>query len=115
MITKAWVAFLQKSSGLAPPRQPAQFDGLGDNGPMETPTLTLYTRSDCPLCEEAQSLLNELGHRYHTQDIDLDLGLLKRYGTRIPVLVDAQTQTEWDWPFSADTLQAMSPSTPQSE
>lgn len=77
---------------------------LSHNELMAETSLTLYTRNDCHLCEVAQALLNGLGHRYHIQNIDLDLGLIERYGSRVPVLVDTETQTEWDWPFSADSL-----------
>ena len=68
--------------------------------------LVLYTRSDCPLCEVAESLLNAGGWGYDTLDIDKDLGLIQRFGTRIPVLLETRTGQTWDWPFTEDALRA---------
>ena len=53
-------------------------------------TVTLYTRKDCGLCEEAKAELSaleaELPHRLAEVDIESDPALLKRYITAIPVL-----------------------------
>ena len=68
--------------------------------------LTLYTREDCPLCDVAQSLLNSGGWRYDTVNIDTDLALIQRFGTRIPVLVETTTGRCWDWPFTENALPA---------
>jgi uncharacterized membrane protein len=52
--------------------------------------VTLYTRQDCHLCEEAQadleSLLKEIPHRLIIVDIDQDPDLVEEYGTRVPVV-----------------------------
>lgn len=52
--------------------------------------LTLYTKRDCPLCDEAQELLArlapELGFVVDEVDIEADAGLLRRYRYDIPVL-----------------------------
>ncbi len=68
--------------------------------------LILYTRHDCPLCDVAQNLLKAGGWRYDTVNIDTDLDLIQRFGTRIPVLVETTTGRVWDWPFNEQTLQA---------
>lgn len=68
--------------------------------------LLLYTRTDCPLCDVAQGLLKSGGWRYDTVNIDKDLALIQRLGTRIPVLTDTATGHTWDWPFTEDTLRA---------
>ena len=53
-------------------------------------TVTLYTRKDCSLCEEAKAELaaleKEYPHRLVEVDIDSDPALQKNFGTRIPVL-----------------------------
>lgn len=53
-------------------------------------TVTLYTRKDCQLCDEAKaelsSLAAEFPHRLAEVDIDSDPALQKTYGTRVPVL-----------------------------
>ena len=55
------------------------------------PQLTLYTKPDCHLCEEALATLERLGRRYphalQTVDITSDPSLLERFRYRIPVLV----------------------------
>jgi uncharacterized membrane protein len=53
-------------------------------------TITLYTRKNCGLCDEAKAELSaleaEFPHRLAEVDIDSDPSLQKAYGTRIPVL-----------------------------
>jgi uncharacterized membrane protein len=53
-------------------------------------TVTLYTRKNCGLCDEAKAELaaleGELPHRLVEVDIDSDPALQKIYGQRIPVL-----------------------------
>jgi glutaredoxin len=52
--------------------------------------VTLYTRPNCHLCEEAKAvilpLLREFRARLREVNIDLDAGLAERYGWDIPVL-----------------------------
>ena len=68
--------------------------------------LVLYTRPDCHLCEVAAELLLESvpGVDVHPVDIEEDLGLIERYGQRVPVLQRATDQAELGWPFSAAEL-----------
>lgn len=52
--------------------------------------VTLYTRKDCHLCDEAQAALeglqSEVPHRLLVLDIDSDAKLLKQYGLEVPVV-----------------------------
>ena len=50
------------------------------------PTLTLYTRVGCHLCEQAEGNLQALDYRYHPVDVDGDPALRARYGDDVPVL-----------------------------
>ena len=54
------------------------------------PPVTLYTRADCPLCEEARGLLDalagELGFAVEPVDIDADRELRARYNYAVPVI-----------------------------
>lgn len=67
--------------------------------------VTLYTRSDCHLCDVAAQLLEECGIRWQSVDIDSDLELIRKYGIRIPVLYRADVNRELFWPFDPVTLQ----------
>ncbi len=52
--------------------------------------VTLYTKADCGLCEEAASMLKRLQkqRRFEIEyvDIEADAGATERYGLRIPVI-----------------------------
>ncbi len=60
------------------------------------PTLTLYTKPDCPLCDEARSALERVRARVPFElavlDITSDSELFDRYGERIPVVLVDGTQ-----------------------
>jgi glutaredoxin len=53
-------------------------------------TVTLYTKSDCHLCDEARAVLENVrsDHPFDFEQIDIsrDRALRKRYGVRIPVV-----------------------------
>ncbi len=66
--------------------------------------LVLYTRPDCELCDRVAVLAQQLGIVVEPCDITEDLKLLQAYGTRIPVLRDAQTGREFDYPVDPDAL-----------
>ncbi|XP_041753421.1 glutaredoxin-like protein C5orf63 homolog isoform X1 [Coregonus clupeaformis] len=55
----------------------------------ELPTLTLYTKDPCPLCDEAKEVLEPYKHRYIFQQVDITLPENKvwwdRYKYDIPV------------------------------
>lgn len=68
--------------------------------------LTLYQRDDCPLCDEALAILAAArAPDFESVWIDDDDMLEARYGTRVPVLSDADRGQELDWPFDAQVLQ----------
>jgi glutaredoxin len=53
-------------------------------------TVTLYTKPDCHLCDEAHEVLEgvreDFGFDIERVDISIDRALRKRYGVRIPVV-----------------------------
>jgi len=63
--------------------------------------LTLFYQPDCHLCEEAETLMRNMGLSGHCKkvDIETDLELLKRYGIHVPVLLREHDQQELFWPF----------------
>jgi glutaredoxin len=50
------------------------------------PRLTLYSRPDCHLCDDARAVLERIGAPFDEIDIESDDELLKRYLERIPVV-----------------------------
>jgi hypothetical protein len=65
--------------------------------------LTLYSRSDCHLCEQARAILVSLqgtfGYELRVVDIDEDAALVERYGVRVPVgSLDGEDVLAW--PFT---------------
>jgi hypothetical protein len=74
----------------------------GGEGPP--PAACLYVRADCPLCEEAATLLAR--HYPHlvleTLDVDREPALAAVYGERVPVL--ACEGRELDWPFGPEDV-----------
>ncbi len=67
--------------------------------------LILYQRDDCALCDEALALLARLRvPPFSSVFIDDDAELEARYGERVPVLRNASTGVEMDWPFEASAL-----------
>ena len=58
---------------------------------MATATITVYSKPDCHLCEEAMSVLHrlreELGFALRALDITADDDLHRAYFERIPVVV----------------------------
>ena len=57
---------------------------------MDKIKLQLYTKSDCPLCDEAKESLESLAAQFQIQieeiDIAANLGLFTKYKELIPVL-----------------------------
>lgn len=68
--------------------------------------LTLYTRPECHLCEQALSVAREVGVEPDVVDISGDVALLTAYGDRIPVLKRQDTGDELGWPFSSSRLRS---------
>ncbi len=64
--------------------------------------LRLYSKLQCPLCEEAIEIIGLVGVR--TEDLEIidittEGSLFRRYGTQIPVVVNLDSQEELGWPF----------------
>ena len=69
--------------------------------------LTLYQRDDCHLCDLALDVLARArAPDFSSVFIDGDAELEARYGARVPVLRDAASERELDWPFDARALRA---------
>jgi glutaredoxin len=57
--------------------------------------VVLVTRRECHLCDDALSLVRELGVEPELQDVDADERLYKLYDWRVPVLlVDGRVAAE---------------------
>ncbi len=65
----------------------------------------LFHTDACHLCELAQALLDTLKCDYILQDICDIKVLAERYGSRIPVLLRQQDNSELGWPFDIEQLQ----------
>lgn len=56
-----------------------------------TPDVVIYTRADCPLCDKAKDLLNELHKEFPfnliEKDVDSEEKSRKYYADRIPVIL----------------------------
>lgn len=67
--------------------------------------LTLYQRDDCRLCDLALDVLAQ-AHvpEFSSVFIDDDAELEARYGERVPVLRENDSDRELNWPFDADRL-----------
>jgi len=64
--------------------------------------LILYQRDHCHLCDQALELLARArAPEFESVFIDGDAALEARYGLRVPVLRDAASGLELDWPFRA--------------
>jgi glutaredoxin len=48
--------------------------------------VTLYGRPGCHLCDDAQAVLDRVGHPYEVVNIEDDEALHRRYLERIPVV-----------------------------
>lgn len=69
------------------------------------PTLILFQRDDCHLCDLALDVLAAArSPEFESVFIDDDAALEARYGIRVPVLRDEARAMELDWPFDAAAL-----------
>lgn len=73
-------------------------------------TLRFYSTLGCHLCDLALQLVEQ---SIHCEQISIDLvdiadddQLMERYGIRIPVLTNIQSQNEIGWPFSQEEFDA---------
>ena len=69
------------------------------------PTLILYQKDDCHLCDLALEVLAaaRVGE-FESVFIDDEPALMARYGTRVPVLRDDDGGRELDWPFDSQQV-----------
>jgi len=65
--------------------------------------MLLYSRNDCPICEDVEATLLRLNIAYDLVDIDLDEVLRKKYHVKVPVLMNEKRQ-ELNWPFNDKEL-----------
>ena len=71
------------------------------------PSLILYQRDYCHLCDMALAVLAEAqAPEFDSVWVDDSVELEQRYGTRVPVLRDARDGRELDWPFDAAAVRA---------
>lgn len=79
--------------------------------------LDLMTTEGCHLCDHAVLVLQQVlavgEAEIDLVDIVYDSGLLRRYETRIPVLVNRHGGAELGWPFDAAQLRQFLDSLPQ--
>lgn len=69
--------------------------------------LTLYTRDECHLCDQAMDVLAAArAPDYESVWIDGDADLEARYGLRVPVLREEESGVELGWPFDAAAVAA---------
>ncbi|MGA7296045.1 MAG: glutaredoxin family protein [Rhodanobacteraceae bacterium] len=72
------------------------------------PSLILFQRDDCHLCDQALALLAAAGvPDFESVWIDGDAALEARYGERVPVLRHRASGEELDWPFDSQALRAL--------
>lgn len=61
-----------------------------------TRALILYTRANCPLCQDMADAVRPLaevgGHRLQEVDVDADPALKARYGWDVPLLFDGDAE-----------------------
>jgi hypothetical protein len=46
----------------------------------------VYTREDCPLCDEFVAELSEIVEGFELRDVDADAASRRRFGLKVPVL-----------------------------
>ena len=69
--------------------------------------MLLYSRNDCPLCEDVEQTLQRLMIDFKFIDIDLDESLRIKYHVKVPVLVNKKNHKndqELNWPFDDKQL-----------
>ncbi len=53
---------------------------------MPSARFLVYTRDDCPLCDEFVAELSQLPVQFELRDVDDDPTTLRRFGLKVPVL-----------------------------
>lgn len=77
-----------------------------ENDMLPQPTLELYGKEDCWLCEQAKELLFRADVEFVEISILGNFELRQRYGLRLPVLREPHTGAELNWPFDAESVSA---------
>ena len=54
---------------------------------MAGPRFLVYTREDCPLCDEFVAELSAIVEAFELRDVDDDATSRRRFGLKVPVLV----------------------------
>lgn len=68
----------------------------------------LFQRDDCHLCDLALDVLAEAAlPEFESVFIDDDAALEARFGHRVPVLQDAASGRELDWPFDVAAVRGV--------
>jgi len=76
-----------------------------DSNASASHRLTLVTRAECELCEDAERELRRLGADFGLVDVDSDADLLRRYDEYVPVLLLDGAELAHA-PLSSQTLHA---------
>ena len=77
---------------------------------MPVTRFILFQRDDCHLCDLALDVLAQARvPDFDSVFIDDDAALEAAYGTRVPVLREAGSGIELDWPFDAARVRALAP------
>ena len=76
---------------------------------ITAPRLIFYTTEGCHLCEYAAAMLDQIQDKIDLKVVDIseDESLVQRYGIRIPVVRNEQSQAEVGWPFSSEELEQL--------
>ena len=70
---------------------------------LRTGACSVFTKTDCPLCDELKDRLRHLGVAYMECDITTRSDWYERYKNRVPVLRTAAGR-EYDPPFDDECL-----------
>ncbi|WP_158969072.1 glutaredoxin family protein [Paraglaciecola sp. L3A3] len=69
--------------------------------------LILYSGKDCCLCDEAETLIEQINDRsikLRKVDVKSSTELYHLYGARIPVIYREDIKQELSWPFDSSKL-----------
>jgi glutaredoxin len=76
---------------------------------VTAPRVTVYTRTDCGLCEKAEAevarICADVGAGWTTVDVDSDPELRAEYGDRVPV-IEVDGREHGFWRVEEDRLRA---------
>ena len=70
------------------------------------PQLELFTKNDCPLCDQLKDELRRRGIGYHERSIATRASWYQRYGKRVPAL-RLPDGTELDYPLAPAVLERL--------